>query len=220
MLARVGQGLLDDPDDLDLAVRGEGGLAGDLGDDRGVDAGLPRELLGIAGQALEEGVVGAVVLAQPQDRLPHVAIGVLAVVGDVGQLGLEVVVVLDRRVVCRSLEPQLRGAQHLGQGVVQLARDPVALGDGRPIAVVLHELVDEPEHHEAERDRGQRREDADDGVAVPRPVAVEEDRPQQLDDDDEQRRQAHTHEAQLPQPQVVVAVSAQLWHNTSLGRSV
>ena len=101
--------------------------------------GLAAVLAQVLAQRALEAVVLADGLAQAEDRLADVAVGLVRGLGEGGQLvgDAEARLVLGPRL--ERPELQVDHAQDLGQAVVELAGDPVALGVDRPLLLGLVE---------------------------------------------------------------------------------
>ena len=79
-------------------------------------------------------------VAQPEDRLAHVLVGLGADVGQGLDLGDDPVVGEGADAGLEGTQPQVHGAEHLGEAVVHLAGDAGALAEHRPLPGPLAHL--------------------------------------------------------------------------------
>ena len=136
VLAHVRERLLDDPDDLDLAARRERQVALEAHLQRRRDPALAAVLVQVGTQAVEQIVADMARLAQVEDRPAGVTVALLADVCQIDQLKR------DRRrdgILARGehAQPEVHRTEDLREAVVQLAGDPLPLGEDRALPFAL-----------------------------------------------------------------------------------
>ena len=136
VLAHVRERLLDDPDDLDLVARREHEVVPEVRLKRRGDPALAAVLVQVGAQAVEQVAADAAGLAQVEDRPAGVAVALVADVCQLDQLQR------DRRrdgVLARGerAQPQVHRSENLREAVVQLAGEPLPLGEDRALPFAL-----------------------------------------------------------------------------------
>ena len=86
MFADVGQGLLDDPDQVDLTTRRERQPVVEVAIKKGLDVALLRVLGKVSAKVVLQPSFGLARVPETEDRLPHVLVGLLADIGQLCQL--------------------------------------------------------------------------------------------------------------------------------------
>lgn len=185
--------------------------------EKGLDAAAVLEAAQVGAQGVHEGAVGARSLPQSEDRLAHVGIGFVAALGDVTELGAG----LGAEFGCSlgGAQSQVGGAEHLGERVVHLPGDPLALLDdsqtpfclepGR--ALCLHRLasaVDHPDHRQREGHQADRADHPTEDHRVLRPPGFDDEGHQQVQGDDAHERDddAEQQETSLPTRDVTIGL--------------
>ncbi len=129
VLAHVGERLLEDPQELDLRggrKLGAGSVAG-----RDAEIGDAATLLLPTCEVFSNGILeialGRYRRAQPQDTLAHVSIGSACRLSELADLKSSTLELAGSHQLLRGLSLRVHVAEHLGEGIVQLSRDPLTL---------------------------------------------------------------------------------------------
>src|ERR1035437_6397790 len=140
MLTYVGQGLLDDPDHLDLATRRQGQRVIEVTVQRGCDLALLAVFGQIGAKVVQQPPLGPVRTPKAEDRLPDIPVGLLADIRQLSQLSRDLGAVPDLFARIERSQPQMGYPENLGQAVVHLAGDTPPLVQDRTLTSVLAHL--------------------------------------------------------------------------------